>query len=80
MKFFWFMLWPLLSSNPSSVPGSIAKGLVIESAPLHAQSAWGCKEERLRDIKLATCCSYLSKKKKKKSKALLIASFTDDKN
>ena len=42
--------------------GFVAKGLVAELAPPHAQSAWGSKKERVRTVGLAARCNYLSKK------------------
>ena len=41
------------------------KGFIAELAPLHAQSAWGSREKRVRAAGLAACCNYLFKKKKK---------------
>ena len=45
-----------------------AKGLVVELAPPHIQSAWGFRGKRVRAAGLVTCCNYFSKKKKKKKK------------
>ena len=41
------------------------KGLVVELASPHAQSAWGSRGERARAVGLTACCNYLLKKKKK---------------
>ena len=46
-----------------SVIIELAKGLVVELAHPHAQSAWGSRGERIRAAELAACCNYLSKKK-----------------
>ena len=40
-----------------------AKGLVAILAPLHAQSAWESREERVRTAGLIESCNYLYKKK-----------------
>ena len=45
-----------------------AKGLVVELAPPHIQSAWGFRGKRVRAAGLVTCCNYFSKKKKKGKK------------
>ena len=42
-----------------------AKDLVTELTPLHAQSAWGSRNESVQTTGLAACCNYFSKKKKK---------------
>ena len=39
--------------------------LVVELAPLHAQSAWGSRGDRIRVAGLAEYCNHHSKKKKK---------------
>ena len=44
----------------------MAKGLIAELAPPHAQSVWGSRGEMVRATGLAVCCNYFSKKKKKK--------------
>ena len=44
---------------------NLAKGIVVELAPPHAQYAWGSKGEKVRAVRLVACCNYLSKKKKK---------------
>ena len=48
-----------------SVIIELAKGLVVELAPPHAQSAWGSRTERVRTVELAAYCNYFSPKKKK---------------
>ena len=45
----------------------VAKDLVAELAPLHVQSVWGSRGERVRAAELAAYCNYFSKKKKKSS-------------
>ena len=40
------------------------KGLVVELAPPHVQSAWGSRGERVRVAGLVAYCNYFSKKKK----------------
>ena len=42
-----------------------AKGLLAELAPLHAQSVWESRGERVQVAVLTAYCNYLSKKKKK---------------
>ena len=44
-----------------------AEGLVVELTPLHVQSAWGSRRERVQVVELTAYCNYLSKKKKKVS-------------
>lgn len=39
----------------------VVKGLVIELTPPHVQSARESKEERVRAVRLASCCDYFSK-------------------
>ena len=41
----------------------MAKGLITELASLHAHSAWGSKEKRVRVVRLTARCNYFSKKK-----------------
>ena len=36
----------------------IAKGLVAELAPPHAQSVWGFRGEKVQAARLAACCNY----------------------
>ena len=38
-----------------------AKDFVAELTPSHVQSAWAFREERVRDMGIATYCNYLSK-------------------
>ena len=40
----------------------------VELAPLHVQSAWRSRGERVRAARLAACCNYFSKKKIKEKK------------
>ena len=47
-----------------SVIIELAKGLVVELAPPHAQSVWGSRRERVRTVELAAYCNYFSPKKK----------------
>ena len=42
----------------------LAKCLVVELAPPHAQSAWGFRGERIRLTRLAACCNIISQEKK----------------
>ena len=39
------------------------KSLVVKLAPIHVQSVWGSRGERVRAAGLAVCCNYFSKKK-----------------
>ena len=39
-----------------------AIGFVTELAPLHSQSAWESRGERIRTVELAAYCNYLKKK------------------
>ena len=48
-----------------------AKGLVVELAPPHVQSAWGSKREMVRTARLTVCCNYFSKKKNLKDSSLI---------
>ena len=43
----------------------LAKGLVVELATFHAESAWEFRRKRVRTTGLVACCNYFSKKKKK---------------
>ena len=40
----------------------VAKSLVAELVPLHVQSVWESRGERIRVTELAACCNYFSKK------------------
>ena len=42
--------------------------LVVELAPLHVQSTWGSRGERIRVAGLAAYCNNLSKKKKEEER------------
>ena len=61
---FWSRIWGFYKFG-SFKSWDFAKGLVTELAPLHIQSVWRFRGERIQAVRLAACCNYFSKKKKK---------------